>query len=184
MAAQPSSRKQLNPKPDLASIENGHTTDKTIANGDVTSESEIEADSLELHEEPIIENASIALTCDDGCVRIYNTSSSDGFTYHKSLPRVGGRVLSVTWSTDAKRIYSGSSDGCGTLVSADSSGSVQFWDSSHGTLLQAHSCHKGDVNALAASPSHTRVFSAGSDGHVLNFFCFQICGVFIYYFLE
>lgn len=57
---------------------------------------------------------------------------------------------------------------CGTLVSGDSSGSVQFWDSSHGTLLQAHSCHKGDVNALAGSPSHTRVFSAGSDGQVLN----------------
>lgn len=51
-------------------------------------------------------------------------------------------------------------------MSADSSGSVQFWDSTHGTLLQAHSCHKGDVNALAASPSHTRVFSAGSDGQV------------------
>lgn len=55
---------------------------------------------------------------------------------------------------------------CGTLVSADSTGSVQFWDSQHGTLLQAHSYHKGDVNALAAAPSHNRVFSAGSDGQV------------------
>lgn len=55
---------------------------------------------------------------------------------------------------------------CGTLVSADSTGSVQFWDSQHGTLLQAHSLHKGGVNALAAAPSHNRVFSAGSDGQV------------------
>lgn len=55
---------------------------------------------------------------------------------------------------------------CGTLVSADSTGSVQFWDSQHGTLLQGHSLHKGDVNALAAAPSHNRVFSAGSDGQV------------------
>ena len=55
---------------------------------------------------------------------------------------------------------------CGTLVSADSTGSVQFWDSQHGTLLQAHSLHKGSVNALAAAPSHNRVFSAGSDGQV------------------
>lgn len=55
---------------------------------------------------------------------------------------------------------------CGTLVSADSTGSVQFWDSRHGTLLQAHSFHKGDVNTLAAAPSHNRVFSAGSDGQV------------------
>ncbi|XP_076946163.1 WD repeat-containing protein PCN-like [Bidens hawaiensis] len=205
MAANPSTRRHLCSKPDLTSIQNGHATDKTVSNGDITSESEIEADSLELYEEPVTENASIAIACDDGCVRIYNISNSDGFTYHKSLPRVGGRVLSVTWSTDAKMIYSGSNDGfircwdvklshevyritvglggvgsmsqlcvwsilalrCGTLVSADSSGSVQFWDSSHGTLLQAHSCHKGDVNALAASPNHRRVFSAGSDGQVI-----------------
>lgn len=56
----------------------------------------------------------------------------------------------------------------GTLVSADSTGSVQFWDSQHGTLLQGHSYHKGDVNALAVSPNHNRVFSAGSDGQVWN----------------
>lgn len=55
---------------------------------------------------------------------------------------------------------------CGTLVSADSTGAVQFWDTQHGTLLQEHNSHKGDVNALAAAPSHKRVFSAGSDGKV------------------
>ncbi|GAB4836763.1 hypothetical protein Ancab_001675 [Ancistrocladus abbreviatus] len=46
-------------------------------------------------------------------------------------------------------------------------GSVQFWDNKHGTLLQAHSFHKGDVTSLAAVPSHNRVFSAGSDGQVI-----------------
>ncbi|KAK1270101.1 hypothetical protein QJS04_geneDACA013059 [Acorus gramineus] len=55
----------------------------------------------------------------------------------------------------------------GTVVSADSTGSVQFWDSHKGALLQAHSHHKGDANALAATPSHNRVFSAGSDGQVI-----------------
>lgn len=55
-------------------------------------------------------------------------------------------------------------------MSGDSSGSVQFWDGRLGTLLQANSYHKGDVNALAAAPSHNRVFSAGSDG--------QVCFVF------
>ena len=58
---------------------------------------------------------------------------------------------------------------CGTLVSGDSTGSVQFWDSHHGTLLQAHTNHKGDVNALVTVPSHKRVFSAGSDGQVPSF---------------
>ncbi|KAK1401762.1 hypothetical protein POM88_001367 [Heracleum sosnowskyi] len=53
---------------------------------------------------------------------------------------------------------------CDSLVSADSSGSVQFWDNQFGTLLQAHSVHKGDVNVLDAAPSHNRVFFAGSGG--------------------
>ncbi|KAK9065678.1 hypothetical protein SSX86_015079 [Deinandra increscens subsp. villosa] len=205
MAAHHLSKQQFNRKSDLVPIENGHGAEKSIGDGDLTSDSEVEGDSLELYEEPFTENASIAVACDDGCVRIYNISESDQLNYYKSLPRVSGRVLSVTWSLDAKRIYSGSSDGfircwdaksshevyritvglgglgggselcvwsllalrCGTLVSADSSGSVQFWDSLRGTLLQAHSCHKGDVNALAASPSHTKVFSAGSDGQVI-----------------
>ncbi|ERN18592.1 U3 small nucleolar RNA-associated protein 4 homolog isoform X1 [Amborella trichopoda] len=56
-----------------------------------------------------------------------------------------------------------------TLVSGDSTGSVQFWDSRNGTLVQTHSCHKGDVNALIASPSHQTVFSAGSDGQIILF---------------
>lgn len=75
---------------------------------------------------------------------------------------------------------------CGTIVSADSSGAVQFWDSQFGTLLHAHSHHKGDVNALVASPSHNKVFSAGSDGQVwlsafdlvylsISFGWFQLC---------
>lgn len=67
---------------------------------------------------------------------------------------------------------------CGTIVSGDSSGSVQFWDGLFGTLLQAHSCHKGDVNALAAAPSHNRVFSAGSDGQVYSHSSFFL-GVFM-----
>lgn len=62
----------------------------------------------------------------------------------------------------------------GTLVSADSTGSVQFWDSQHGTLLQVYSYHKGDVNALAVSPNHNRVFSAGSDGQVWNLVSFTV----------
>ncbi|CAK7347407.1 unnamed protein product [Dovyalis caffra] len=170
-----------------------------------SSESEEDSDSDEQHEQIVVEDQRLAIACDDGCVRIYTIPDSDELIYNKTLPRVSGRVLSVAWSPDASRIYSGSSDGfircwdaklsneiyritaglgglgsgpdlciwsllalrCGTLVSADSSGAVQFWDSQHGTLLQAHTSHKGDVNALAAAPSHNRVFSAGSDGQVI-----------------
>lgn len=126
--------------------------------------SENEEDSESPNSLKALEYPRVAMGCDDGSVRIYAVSDSDEFMHTKSLPRVSGRVLNMTWSTDAKRIYSGSSDGSGTLVGTDSSGSVQFWDCQHETLLQVHSLHKGDVNALATAPNHDRVFSAGSDG--------------------
>ncbi|WOG86406.1 hypothetical protein DCAR_0205610 [Daucus carota subsp. sativus] len=162
---------------------------------DDCSESDNDIDSVVTTDGSIVEDANVAMACDDGCVRICTVS--DELIYHKSLPRVSGRTLSVTWSQDADKIFSGSSDGLircwdfktvrevfritvglgelgsgpelciwsllslrsGTLVSADSNGRVQFWDSQMGTLLQAHSRHKGDVNALSAGPSHNMVFS-------------------------
>ncbi|KAJ0967085.1 hypothetical protein J5N97_024002 [Dioscorea zingiberensis] len=152
-----------------------------------------------------MENQRLAVACDDGCIRLYNASDTDGLTYSRSFMRVHGRVLSIAWSVDAKHIFSGTSDGlircwdtlsfhekyritvglggggsgpelcvwsllflrCGTLVSGDSTGSVQFWDSHHGTLLQAHTYHMGDVNALVTNPGQSSVFSAGSDGQVI-----------------
>uniref|UniRef100_A0A2N9EE06 Uncharacterized protein n=1 Tax=Fagus sylvatica TaxID=28930 RepID=A0A2N9EE06_FAGSY len=203
MAVAPFNDNVVDTKPKSEHFGNGFLNDKlNKLDDDETSESEDDSDSVE---QPVIELPRLAIGCDDGCVRIYSISDSDELIYTKSLPRVSGRVLSVTWSPDANMIYSGSSDGfircwdakygheiyritvglggsgsgpdlcvwsllslrCGTLVSADSTGSVQFWDSQHGTLLQAHSLHKGDANALAAAPSHNRVFSAGSDGQVI-----------------
>ncbi|CAI0421608.1 unnamed protein product [Linum tenue] len=169
-----------------------------------SSESDDDSSSNE-HLNQVIEDTRLAIACDDGCVLIYTVPESDELIYNRTLSRVSGRTLCVTWSCDASKLFSGSSDGfircwdatlgheiyritvglgglgggteicvwsllalrCGTLVSADSTGTVQFWDSQHGTLLQAHSYHKGDVNALAVAPSHTRVFSAGSDGQVI-----------------
>ncbi|CAN1223349.1 WD repeat-containing protein PCN [Linum perenne] len=173
-------------------------------NDDESSESDDDSSSEELNNQ-VPADTCLAIACDDGCVRLYTIPESDELIYDRTLSRVSGRTLSVTWSSDASRIFSGSSDGfvrcwdatlgheiyritvglgglgggneicvwsllalrCGTLVSADSNGTVQFWDSQHGTLLQAHSYHKGDVNALAVAPSHSRVFSAGSDGQVI-----------------
>lgn len=42
--------------------------------------------------------------------------------------------------------------------------------------MQAHTYHKGDVNALATDPSHKRMFSAGSDGQVIvvSIICFLV----------
>ncbi|KAF6136645.1 hypothetical protein GIB67_016101 [Kingdonia uniflora] len=169
---------------------------------DDSSESDEDVSSVDLLN---FEGPRVAVACDDGCVRLYIVSDSDVLTYNRSLPRVSGRTLSVSWSLDAKLIYSGTSDGfircwdaksahemfritvasgglrsgpelciwsllflrSGTIVSADSNGSVQFWDGQFGTLLQAHNSHKGDVNALAAAANDSRVFSGGSDGKVV-----------------
>ncbi|OMO73558.1 hypothetical protein CCACVL1_17232, partial [Corchorus capsularis] len=180
-----------------------HKHDNNDSDDDESSESD--SDSEQVHQKLVQEDRRVALACDDGAVRLYTISDSDKLIYYKSLPRVSGRILSVTWGHDSNRIYSGSSDGlircwnvdsgyeifrstvslgglgsghelciwsllslrCGTIVSADSTGSVQFWNGDNGTLLQSHSHHKGDVNALAAAPSQNRVFSAGSDGQVI-----------------
>ncbi|XP_012073934.2 WD repeat-containing protein PCN [Jatropha curcas] len=205
MAVAPSSNPPCEKDIEAKHLGNGFSDKKNDTDDQQSSESGDDSDSDELHEQFAIEDPHVAIACDDGCVRIYTIPDSDELIYNKTLPRVSGRVLSVTWSSDASKIYSGSSDGfvrcwdakmgheiyritvglgglgsgpelcvwsllalrCGTLVSADSTGSVQFWDSLHGTLLQVHSSHKGDVNALAAAPSHNRVFSAGSDGQVI-----------------
>ncbi|XWS09544.1 hypothetical protein CRYUN_Cryun40dG0093800 [Craigia yunnanensis] len=187
---------------------NGYLNDKyeyDDSDDEESCENEDVSDSEQVHQKLVMEDRRVAIACDDGAVRIYTIFDSDKLIYHKSLPRVSGRALSVTWSHDSNRIYSGSSDGlircwnadlgheifrstvalgglgsgpelciwsllslrCGTVVSADSIGSVQFWNGDNGALLQAHSNHKGDVNALAAAPSQNRVFSAGSDGQVI-----------------
>ncbi|XAR48433.1 hypothetical protein NMG60_11031255, partial [Bertholletia excelsa] len=193
LAVEPKNSSLHNVKDEHLLIENdcaNYTLDKDCDHE--ASESEDDSNSVELLKQPTIDNIHVAIVCDDGCVWVYNIPDSDKLTYVKSLTRVSGRILSVTWSPCGKRIYSGSSDGfircwdaklaheiyritvglgglgsgpdlciwsllalrCGTLVSADSSGSV-------------HSYHKGHVNALAAVPSHNRVFSAGSDGQVI-----------------
>ncbi|KAJ6685794.1 WD REPEAT-CONTAINING PROTEIN PCN [Salix purpurea] len=207
MAVAPSTNTEIHSEDKSQHLGNGYLNDRYKGGeaSEDSSESEDDSVSDEQHEHIVVEDPLLAIACDDGCVRIYTIPDSDDLIYNKTLPRVSGRVLSVTWSPDASRIYSGSSDGfircwdaklgneiyritaglgglgsrpdlciwsllalrCGTLVSADSAGAVQFWDSQHGTLLQAHTSHKGDVNALAAAPSHNRVFSAGSDGQVI-----------------
>ncbi|KAJ4916699.1 transducin family protein / WD-40 repeat family protein [Raphanus sativus] len=196
MAVAPPSTESGGKRPEV--IQNRYLSEKSDDEEESETEDELGAKSE-------VSDRHLAAACDDGCVRIYSISESDKLSYYRSLPRVSGRALSVTWSLDAQRIFSGSSDGlircwdvnrchevyritvglgglgngselciwsllalrCGVLVSGDSTGTVQFWDSQHGTLLQAHSNHKGDVNALAAAPSHDRVFSAGADGQLI-----------------
>lgn len=94
-----------------------------------------------------------------------------------------------SWCAHWNQYFALCGNRCGTIVSGDSSGGVQFWDGQFGTLLQAHSYHKGYVNALAVAPNHNRVFSAGSDGQVYSYyglivqFSYLICDFSILYFI-
>ncbi|CAN6450079.1 unnamed protein product [Victoria cruziana] len=98
----------------------------------------------------------------DGFIRCWNsTTAYEVYRITVGLGDVGVKPELCIWSLLSLRN--------GTLVSADSTGSVHFWDGQHGTLIQSHSRHKGDVNALAATPTNRRVFSAGSDGQVIQY---------------
>lgn len=87
----------------------------------------------------------------------------------------------VSFSRELLRITAGNGSGAelciwsvlvlpdGTMVSGDSTGSVQLWDSQHGTLLQAFTQHKADVMAVAASTDGNTIFATGIDVQVACF---------------
>lgn len=93
MAVAPDSNQVLHTALESHPIGNGYVDDKLKDVDDhETSESEDDTDSVELHEQSSSEDISIALACDDGCVRIYSLSDSDDLAYKKSLPRVSGET--------------------------------------------------------------------------------------------
>ena len=57
----------------------------------------------------------LAIACDDGCVRlvisIAKSAVGGGVRHKETLPKVGGKVLSVCWNKDGKRIACGTSEG-------------------------------------------------------------------------
>lgn len=139
MAVEPCSNSQLNQKQSPKHCENGHDNHRNSESSDSdSSESEDGDDSVELHEDHASDNSRIAFACDDGRVRIYVVDDDKNLTFKRSSPSVKGetatlkshstfvnvtwyyrvvfffyigRTLSVTWSSDANRIFSGSSDG-------------------------------------------------------------------------
>ena len=46
-----------------------------------------------------------------GVVHIYIVGE-EGMEYYRSFQRVKGKILSIVWSLDAKKIFVGGSDGC------------------------------------------------------------------------
>ncbi|XP_013871116.1 U3 small nucleolar RNA-associated protein 4 homolog [Austrofundulus limnaeus] len=57
----------------------------------------------------------------------------------------------------------------GTIISGDSAGKVQVWDSFTGTLLRTHLVTKWDVLVLSVSPDESSVIAGTSEGTVIQF---------------
>jgi U3 small nucleolar RNA-associated protein 4 len=58
----------------------------------------------------------------------------------------------------------------GTIVSGDSLGNVQFWDSKMGTLIKGYKeVHKADVLCLTSTDDGAYVFSSGVDRKIVRF---------------
>jgi len=58
----------------------------------------------------------------------------------------------------------------GTIVSGDSLGNVQFWDSKMGTLIKGYKeVHKADVLCLTSTEDGAYVFSSGVDRKIVRF---------------
>jgi hypothetical protein len=75
------------------------------------------------------------------------------------------------YSVVAVDVPSNVADSDGNLVSVDSLGRTQFWDTAFGTLLQGYRQHEADVLAVVVDPTLHIVYAAGIDNKVVQFRC-------------
>jgi U3 small nucleolar RNA-associated protein 4 len=102
----------------------------------------------------------------DGTIRRYDASDQQGRISWKSTTRItvesrGRNIATRVWALCILQD--------GTLISADSLGQVQFWDSETGSLKQTieQSDSKADVLDLAVSSDETKIFASGVDSRVV-----------------
>lgn len=52
------------------------------------------------------------MACDDGTLRLFTVEhGTPRLTYHKSMPRLGGRLLSVAWHPNGQSVVTGTAAG-------------------------------------------------------------------------
>lgn len=56
----------------------------------------------------------------------------------------------------------------GTIVSGDSLGHIQFWDSEFGTLKESFSSHEADILTMTMSQDESTLFASGVDNKVVQ----------------
>lgn len=92
----------------------------------------------------------------DSTIRIYNTCSNQLLrSMSLGAGPVGGPKEILVWTVKCTND--------GTIVSGDSTGTVQFWDGKQYTLIQRITGHVADVLDLAIGAGGHSVFSAGMD---------------------
>lgn len=57
----------------------------------------------------------------------------------------------------------------GTVIGADSLGTLQFWSCEHGTLLQSLRLHDADILAMAVDEDDGNIYTAGVDNKVVQY---------------
>lgn len=93
----------------------------------------------------------------DGLIRMWDVATGRN-TERITVERLGGQPTLI-WALQLL------SDG--TIVSGDSLGHVQFWNSRFATLIQTFSHHKADVLCLASSDQ--AVYASGVDNTVRHY---------------
>ena len=55
---------------------------------------------------------TVAVACDDGTLRLFTAEhGATRLVYHKSMPRLGGRLLSVAWHPNGQSVVTGTAVG-------------------------------------------------------------------------
>lgn len=89
-------------------------------------------------------------------------------THYRWKPTTRMTVENRGRSTPTK-VWALKSLACGTVVSSDSMGSIQFWDGRSGTLLQSfeHNSEKADVLDLAVNYNQSKVMASGINSKIV-----------------
>ncbi len=85
----------------------------------------------------------------DKTVRLWDAATG---VVTKTLPEIGGEVLTVAYSPDGK-----------VIASADTGGKLYLWNAKDGSELKHLDAHNGRVNSVAFGLNSTILASAGSD---------------------
>ncbi|KAJ7312190.1 hypothetical protein JRQ81_006554 [Phrynocephalus forsythii] len=118
----------------------------------------------------------LAVGCEDGSVKLFLVLP-DRIQFERQLDRQKGH--SVQRIKVERRLQGPRNQKCvvwglaflsdGTVVSADSAGKVQFWDSKMGTLLSKHPVSKAAALCIAVSEAEDSLVVGTSEGMVYQF---------------